>query len=107
VLSIKDAIEYLMKFEGENDSIFVIAKTSQDGLDLLKAGIKADTLNVGNQPPVPGTKPVMVLKWLAATKEDAEIYREIASMGYKISTQRTPNERNYDLIEVLKKNNLL
>jgi PTS system mannose-specific IIB component len=107
VLSVKDAIEYLKNFEGKNDSIFVIAKTPQDALDLLKAGIKADTLNVGNQAPVPGTKPVMILNWIAATKEDAEIYKEIASMGYKISTQRTPNERNYDLIEMLKKKNLL
>lgn len=107
VLSIKDAIEYLKKFEGKNDSIFVIAKTPLDALNLLKAGIKADTLNVGNQAPIPGTKSVMVLNWIAVTKEDAEIYKEIALMGYKISTQRTPNERNYDLIEILRKKGLL
>ncbi len=107
VLSVKDAIEYLKKFEGKNDSIFIIAKTPQDGLDLLKAGIKVDSLNVGNQAPVPGTKPVMVFQWIAVTPEDAEAYKEIAAFGYKISSQRTPNERNYDLIEVLKKKNLL
>lgn len=107
VLSVKDAIERLKSLENTNESIFIIAKTPQDALDLLKTGIKADTFNVGNQAPVPGTRPVMVLNWIAATNEDAEIYKEIASLGYKISTQRTPDERDYDLIEVLKKKRLI
>lgn len=107
VLSVKDAIEYLKKFDGKNDSIFIIAKTPKDALDLLSAGIKVDTLNVGNQAPVPGTKPVMVLNWIAVTKEDAEIYNKMASMGYKISTKRTPSDRDYDLIELIRKKKLL
>ena len=106
ILSVRDAIEYLAKHEGKNDSILVIAKTNQDALDLLKAGIKVDRVNVENQAPVPGKKSVMVLVGIAATKEDAQIYNEMASMGYRVSSQRVPNVRDYDLIEVLKKSRL-
>jgi mannose/fructose/N-acetylgalactosamine-specific phosphotransferase system component IIB len=107
VLSVKDAIEYLKSFEGKNESVFIIAKTSEDALALLKAGIKVETLNVGNQAPVPGTKPVMVFQWIAVTPEDVQTYKEIGTFGYKISSQRTPAERDYDLIEVLKKKRLI
>jgi PTS system mannose-specific IIB component len=107
VLSVKDAIAYLKGIEGQTESVFVIAKTSEDALGLIKGGIKFETVNVGNQAPVPGTKPVMVFQWIAVNPEDAETYKEIASFGYKISSQRTPTERDYDLIEVLKKKGLI
>jgi len=107
VLTVKDAIERLKNLENSKESVFIIAKTPKDAVELLRAGIKVESINVGNRAPVPGTRPTMVLRWIAVTKEDVEIFKEIASKGYKISTLRTPNEKNYGLIKLMKRKKLL
>ncbi|MGB9724902.1 PTS system mannose/fructose/N-acetylgalactosamine-transporter subunit IIB [Caldisericum sp.] len=107
VLSVSDAANYLKQKENEASSVLVIAKTPLDALELLKKGIKAETINVGNQAPVAGTKYVMILNWIAVTAEDAKIYKEIGDFGYKITTKRTPNDREFELVDLLKKKGLL
>jgi len=64
-------------------------------------------VNVGNQAPVPGTKPVMVFPWIAVTSEDAQTYQKITAYGYRITPKRTPADRDIDLVEELKKKKLL
>ena len=49
----------------------------------------------------------MVLPWIAATREDAAAFKAIGDMGYKITPQRSANDRALDLAELLGKKGLL
>lgn len=106
VYSIADTLQY--EKDHPDESIFVIAKFPNDALELLKAGVKVQTLNVGNAAPLPGTKYEMVTKSIAATKEDAAAYQEIAGfLDGKLYSQIMPSMENVDFIAALKKAKLL
>jgi PTS system mannose-specific IIB component len=95
-----------LKYEKEHpdESIFVIAKFPQDALDILKTGVKVETLNVGNAAPIAGTKYVMVTKSIAATAEDAVIYRQLAELnGGKLTSQIMTSMETIDFLAALKK----
>ena len=106
VYSIDDTLKYEKEHQDEN--IFVIAKFPQDTLDIMKTGVKIKEINVGNAAPIAGTKYVMVTKSIAATKEDAEVYMEIARLnGGKLTSQIMPHNETTDFISALKKAKLL
>jgi PTS system mannose-specific IIB component len=86
-------------------SLFVIAKFPTDALRILESGLEVGEVNVGNAAPIAGTKYVMVeKKSIAATKEDAEIYRKIAALrGGKLMTQTVSTYQPQDFLELLRK----
>ncbi|MDR2245063.1 MAG: PTS sugar transporter subunit IIB [Treponema sp.] len=87
-----------------DESIFVIAKFPQDALDILKSGVKVETINVGNAAPIAKTKYVMVTKSIAATAEDAVIYRQLAELnGGKLTSQIMTSMETIDFLAALKK----
>jgi PTS system mannose-specific IIB component len=102
VFSIAETIKYAN--DNPDETIFVIAKFPQDALDILKSGVKVQAVNVGNAAAIAGTKFVMVTKFIAATKEDAEVYRQIAEFnGGKLSSQIMPAVSASDFLADLKK----
>lgn len=100
VLSIDEAVEYIEKAQ-DREKIMIIAKFPLDALKLLERGIKPLEINVGNQAPLPGTKYKMVTKSIAVTPEDAEIYRKIESMGYKLTSRMMPSDSHKGFIELI------
>lgn len=100
-------IEELIKHEQEKpeESLFVIAKFPSDALAILEAGVQVDEVNVGNAAPIAGTDYVMVEKRaIAATKEDAVVYRKIAELrGGKLTTQTVSTYEPQDFLELLTK----
>jgi PTS system mannose-specific IIB component len=106
VFSIADTLKYEKEHQDEN--IFVIAKFPQDALAILSAGAKVQEINVGNAAPIAGTKYVMVTKSIAATKEDAAVYQQIAEKnGGKLTSQIMPQNETADFLAALKKAKLL
>ncbi|HLI91383.1 MAG TPA: PTS sugar transporter subunit IIB [Ktedonobacteraceae bacterium] len=106
VLSVEDTLKFAASEEGQKARILIIAKLPQDALRLLEGGLKPAEINVGNQAPTPGTKFKMVTHSIAATPEDAAIYRAIAGKGYKLTCKMMPSDRATDFLEVLKKHKL-
>jgi mannose/fructose/N-acetylgalactosamine-specific phosphotransferase system component IIB len=106
VLSVLETLTYCDSPEAEKERIFLIAKFPADALSLLEGGLKPKEINVGNQAPIPGTQFKMVMRTLAATQEDAEAYRKIASNGYRLTCKMMPNDRPTDFLEVLAKKGL-
>jgi mannose/fructose/N-acetylgalactosamine-specific phosphotransferase system component IIB len=86
-------------------SLFVIAKFPTDALRILESGLEVGEVNVGNAAPIAGTKYIMVeKKSIAATKEDAEVYRKIAELrGGKLLTQTVSTYEPQDFLELLRK----
>ncbi|MDR2767316.1 MAG: PTS sugar transporter subunit IIB [Treponema sp.] len=106
VFSIAETLQY--EKEHPDEPIFIIAKFPADALAILRAGVKVKEINVGNAACIPGTKYVMVTKSIAATKEDAEMYNEIAGLnGGKLTSQIMPHNETTDFIAALKKAKLL
>ena len=106
VFSLAETLKYEKEHPDEN--IFVIAKFPQDALDIMKTGVKIKEINVGNAAPIAGTKYIMVTKSIAATKEDAQVYQQIADFyGKKLTSQIMPHNETVDFIAALKKKKLL
>ena len=105
VYSIEETIRYAK--EHADEQVFVIAKFPQDALAILDAGEKVAEINVGNAAPVMGTKYVMVTRSIAATKEDAEVYRRVAERnGGKLTSQIMPSMETSNFLEALRKSGL-
>ncbi len=112
-LAARDAKVLVLSHQGLQDlvkehpdmTLFVIAKFPTDALRILESGLEVDEVNVGNAAPIAGTKYVMVeKKSIAATKEDAEVYRKIAELrGGKLLTQTVSTYQPQDFLELLRK----
>jgi PTS system mannose-specific IIB component len=102
VFTLAETLQY--EKDHPDESLFVIAKFPLDALNILKAGVKVETLNVGNAAAIAGTKYVMVTKSIAATAEDAAVYRELAELnGGKLTSQIMTSMETIDFLAALKK----
>lgn len=102
IKSIADLIAY--DKENPDEKKFVICKYPTDCLELLKAGVEIERVNVGNAAPVPGTPFKMVTRSISATPEDAKVYREIAQLrGGILETQMIPTDSKEDFLALLNK----
>ena len=100
VLTVDECIQYAK--DHPEETMFVIAKYPSDALQILESGVEVETLNVGNAAPINGTEYKMVDKSIAATKEDAEIYRKIAEMrGGELISHLTPANEPRDFLKLL------
>jgi PTS system mannose-specific IIB component len=106
VFSIAETLKY--EKEHPDETLFIIAKFPQDALEIIKTGVAIKSVNVGNAAGIAGTKYVMVTKSIAATKEDAEVYKQIAELlGGKLTSQIMPHNENVDFLGALRKAKLL
>lgn len=100
VYTVAETIQYAK--DHPNETMFVIAKFPSDALEILKSGVEVKEVNVGNAAPIAGTKYVMVTKSIAATAEDAVVYRQIAEMrGGVLRSRLTPANEEYDFLKAL------
>ena len=100
VLTIDETIKYAQ--EHPEETMFIIAKFPTDALAILKSGLEVERVNVGNAAPVNGTQFKMVDKSIAATAEDAVVYREIAALrGGKLGSQLTTFNQENDFLALL------
>jgi len=101
VFSIAEMIKYAK--DNPNETMLVIAKTPNDALQLIEAGLEIEAVNVGNAAPVAGTTYKMVTNSIAATAEDAEVYRKIAELrGGKLTSRMTPFTDVIDFLAALR-----
>ena len=100
VFSVQETIAYTQKHPKE--TMFVICKHPSDALRLIEAGCEIKEINVGNAAPIAGTSYVMITKSIAATAEDAKIYREIAKLrNEKLGSRILPTQEKMDFLKAL------
>ena len=100
VFSIAETIAYANA--NPNETMFVICKFPTDAMALLDAGLEIETLNIGNAAPVAGTKYVMVTKTIAATAEDAALYRKLyAKRNGNVLCRNVPTADAIDFLKAL------
>jgi len=90
-----------------DETLFVIAKFPTDGLQIIQSGLEIERVNVGNAAPIAGTNYKMVTKSIAATAEDAVVYRQIAELrGGVLRSQLTTMNEEFDFLEALRQKGL-
>jgi len=100
VLTVDECLQYAK--DHPEETMFVIAKFPQDALKILESGVEVKDVNVGNAAPINGTEYKMVDKSIAATKDDAVIYRRIAELrGGKLISHLTPANEPRDFLKLL------
>ena len=101
VFSLAEMIQYAK--DNLEETMFVIAKTPNDALELLESGVEIEHVNVGNAAPVAGTVYKMVTNSIAVTADDAEVYRKIGEKrGGKLGSRMTPFTDEIDFLAALK-----
>ena len=100
VLSVDETIKYAQ--EHQDETMFVICKFPSDALQVLKTGLEVGRVNVGNAAPIVGTTYEMVTKSIAVTKEEADVYREIAQLrGGVLTSQLTTMNAEENFLDLL------
>lgn len=90
VLSIEETVEYCNSEQAQDESIFIIAKLPTDGLRLVKEGLEMDTMNLGNQAFVRGSKKLSKSVYL--TEEGVKALQELHEMGVKLTSRMMPGD---------------
>lgn len=100
VYTVAETIQYAQ--DHPEETMFVICKFPTDALQLVESGVEIEWINVGNAAPIAGTQYVMVTKSIAATAEDAAVYRKIADLrGGKLRSRMVPTQEEIDFLKAL------
>jgi PTS system mannose-specific IIB component len=90
VLKVEDCVKYCLSPEAEKENIFIIAKTPEDGLELVERGLSIPVLNLGNQAFVRNSKKLSNSVFL--TEEGVQALKKIHEKGIKITCRMMPND---------------
>jgi len=102
VLPIEDCVAYCQSPEAEDENIFIITKYPEDGLALIENGLEIDTLNLGNQAFVRGSKKLSNSVYL--TEEGVKALKTMHEKGIKLTCRMLPNDPKAEFWPVIEKN---
>jgi mannose/fructose/N-acetylgalactosamine-specific phosphotransferase system component IIB len=102
VLSLDDTVEYCQSPDAENETIFVIAKFPEDGVELIKRGLDLDEINLGNQAFVRGSKKLSNTVFL--TEASVKALQWAHEQGIKITCRMMPADPKSEFWPTIEKN---
>jgi PTS system mannose-specific IIB component len=102
VLSIEDTVKYCQSPSAEDETIFVIAKFPQDGVDLIRNGLELEEINLGNQAYVRGSKKLSNTVFL--TEEGVKALLWAHDNGVKITCRMMPSDSKNEFWPTIEKN---
>ncbi|AKH65747.1 PTS system N-acetylgalactosamine-specific transporter subunit IIB [Photorhabdus thracensis] len=82
----------------ERQKIFIVCKTPQDVLTLVKGGVPIRFVNVGNMHFAEGKR--QIHKTVSVDDSDVEVFRELEQLGVTCEIRRVPDEAG-ELIDKL------
>ena len=88
VLSIEDTVAYCNSPEGQDETIFIIAKWPEDGVGLVDAGLDLPVINLGNQAFTRGAKKLSNTVYLK--EEGVKALKRAHDKGIKITCRMMP-----------------
>lgn len=89
VLPTKVAANHLLKNRYGKQRVFLVSKKPESFLELLNAGIKFDSLNLGNMARKDNT--TELTKQVNVTPDDVTILRQISNQGVEVIAQVNPS----------------
>ncbi|MEU5691929.1 PTS sugar transporter subunit IIB [Actinosynnema sp. NPDC020468] len=104
VLGIGDAVEYCRTRDAER--VLVVARQAEDAFALVREGLPAAVVNVGNAAPEPGGDFHRVTRSVAVTREQAAGFRALSDSGVTVVAQLMPTDKPTDFITLLDRKSL-
>lgn len=95
--TLQDTIDKI-HMAGDWQLIFLVVKTPQDALTLVKGGVPVDVLNIGNMHFKEGKK--QVTSTVSVDEDDKKTIRELMDAGVKVEIRRVPDEPVSDVAKV-------
>lgn len=101
-LTIKDASEYLAgKKQSSGERVIVLLHGPREALELLEAGVKISSINVGGMHYADGKK--QVLPFLSVDERDREAFEKISEKDVLLEGRVLPGDTPVDIIGILHK----
>jgi D-glucosaminate PTS system EIIB component len=101
VFGLEQAAQALDRPEAERAKTIVLLKGPKAAIELRKAGVLFETLNVGGMGAGPGRKPFY--RNISATQDELEMFRQLEAQGVAVQVQIEPNARPIALAGLLPK----
>lgn len=96
VLPIEACVACCNSQAAAEEGIFIIAKTPEDGLSLVQAGLQVSGLNLGNQGFVRGSKPLSGSNSVYLTESGCRALQRLHVMGVRITCRMMPDDPERD-----------
>ncbi|GLL51771.1 MAG: PTS sugar transporter subunit IIB [Tetragenococcus koreensis] len=93
ILSVEQAADYLKG--SEHKKVFLVVKTPQIILDLVKKGVHFDSINIGGMYYKEGKE--QITKTVYVDNNEKQIFKELASEGILLDVRTAPGDKSIDL----------
>lgn len=101
VLPVEKAAANLLAGKYDTQRLFIVAKRPQPYLELVKLGVKFDTINVGNMSQSDVTR--SITHSINVTDDDVKAFEELDAAGVKLTAQMVPSDTASDFMNLLRK----
>lgn len=96
--TIQKTIDIIHK-AAERQKIFIVCKTPQDVLTLVKGGVPIDFVNIGNMHFCEGKK--QIHKTVSVDNNDIDAFRQLNQLGITCEIRRVPDENGENITNLL------
>lgn len=101
ILTPAGAAKRILADQYQGQRVFLIVRNPKALQEMVAAGVKLDSVNVGNLSMAAGAK--QIAKSVAVTAEDVTVFDYLAAHGVKLYHQMVPNDPKVDFMPLLKK----
>lgn len=99
--AIQDAARYLLTGQTPQDRIIVLLHGPHETLELLRAGVRISSINVGGMHYAEGKH--QILPFLSVNNEDRVAFEELSKMNVMLEGRVLPGNAPIDIIDILHK----
>jgi len=82
-----------------HQKIFLVVRTPQNALALVKGGVPIKAINVGNLHYAEGKK--QIAKVISVTEDDIQTFRELEALGIPCTAQGTPDDAKKTILSLI------
>ena len=104
IMTLSEAREAIEN-DSDNTKTLFLAKGPKEALEILDSSDKISNINVGNLNMKKGKTKVLGNLWV--NNEEVDAFVELNSRGINLEVRAVPTDRSQDVIELLKKENLV
>lgn len=79
--------------------IFLVVKTPQDALTLVKGGVPIKSINIGNLHFTEGKKQLTPV--ISVDQSDVDTFNELHKLGVELEVRGIPTDKSTDLMKIL------
>jgi mannose/fructose/N-acetylgalactosamine-specific phosphotransferase system component IIB len=103
VLTTAECAAYCASDQATDEGIFIIIKTAEDGLSLVRAGLQVSAMNLGNQGFVQGAVKLGSSDSVYLTEPDVQALKALHDMGIRITCRMMPDAPDRDIWPIIEK----